>query len=55
LLAVFSSASSAEVEEVVTHEAFGAVGDGVRDDLPAICAAHESANSQGLPVKASGS
>ena len=39
LLAVFSSASSVEAEEVVTYEAFGAVGDGVHDDLPAICEA----------------
>ena len=30
---------------------FGAVGDGVHDDLPAICAAHEYANPHGLPVK----
>gem|GEM_PF-6827515 len=51
LLVVFSSASSAEAEEVVTYEAFGAAGDGVHDDLPAIREAHESANSQGLPVK----
>ena len=26
-------------ENVVTYEAFGATGDGVTDDLPAICAA----------------
>ena len=51
LLAVFSSASSVEAEEVVTYEAFGAVGDGVHDDLPAICEAHEYANARGLPVK----
>lgn len=35
----------------VTYEAFGAVGDGVTDDLPAICAAHAHANEQGLPVR----
>ncbi|MBX3051551.1 MAG: hypothetical protein KF753_08770 [Caldilineaceae bacterium] len=35
----------------VTYEDFGATGDGVSDDLPAICAAHEHANSHGLPVK----
>jgi len=51
LLAVLSSASSVEAEEVVTYEAFGAVGDGVQDDLPAICEAHEYANAHGLPVK----
>jgi hypothetical protein len=37
----------------VTYEAFGAVGDGVTDDLPAICAAHAYANEQRLPVKTS--
>ncbi len=36
---------------VVTYEAFGAVGDGVADDLPAICKAHEHANKQRLPVR----
>jgi hypothetical protein len=35
----------------VTYEAFGAVGDGVADDLPAICKAHEYANTHGLSVK----
>jgi hypothetical protein len=35
----------------VTYEAFGAVGDGVTDDLPAIVEAHAFANAQGLPVK----
>lgn len=37
--------------EVVTYEAFGAIGDGVNDDLPAICKAHEHANAHGLPVR----
>lgn len=36
----------------VTYEAFGAIGDGVADDLPAICAAHAHANAHGLPVRA---
>ncbi len=36
---------------IVTYEAFGAVGDGVGDDLPAICKAHEYANEHGLRVK----
>lgn len=36
---------------VVTYEAFGAVGDGVTDDLPAICKAHDHANKKGLPVR----
>ena len=35
----------------VTYEAFGAVGDGVADDLPAIVEAHAFANAHGLPVK----
>jgi len=35
----------------VSYEAFGAVGDGVADDLPAICATHEHANAHGLSVR----
>ena len=35
----------------VDYEAFGATGDGVTDDLPAICKAHEYANQNGLPVR----
>jgi hypothetical protein len=35
----------------VTYEAFGAVGDGRTDDLPAICKAHEHANENKLPVR----
>ena len=35
----------------VTYEEFGAAGDGVTDDLPAICAAHDYANEHGLPVR----
>ena len=38
-------------DNVVTYEAFGAVGDGVSDDLPAICRAHEYANAHGLSVR----
>ena len=34
----------------VTYEAFGALGDGKTDDLPAIVAAHAFANPRGLPV-----
>ncbi len=37
--------------KIVTYEAFGAVGDGEHDDLPAICKAHEYANEHGLSVK----
>ena len=35
----------------VTYETFGATGDGVTDDLPAICEAHEYANTRGLRVR----
>lgn len=35
----------------VSYEAFGAIGDGVADDLPAIVEAHAFANAHGLPVK----
>ncbi len=35
----------------VNYEAFGAVGDGVADDLPAIVEAHAFANAHDLPVK----
>jgi len=51
LFAVFSSAFPVEAETVVSYEDFGAVGDGVHDDLPAVCAAHQHANAHGLPVK----
>jgi hypothetical protein len=36
---------------VVTYEEFGAAGDGVTDDLPAICQAHDHANKLGLRVR----
>ena len=36
---------------VVTYEKFGAAGDGLTDDLPAICAAHDYANQNGRPVR----
>ena len=51
MLAIFPAMSSAEAGDVVTYEAFGAVGDGVHDDLPAIRKAHEHANAKGLPVR----
>ena len=38
--------------EVVRYAKFGAVGDGVTDDLDAIVRAHAFANQHGLPVKA---
>lgn len=36
----------------VTYEAFGAVGDGLTDDLAALVAAHDMANRLRLPVRA---
>ena len=39
-------------EKFVSYEDFGAVGDGVTDDMPAIVSAHEYANKNGLSVKA---
>ncbi|MBR3074757.1 MAG: hypothetical protein IKH11_03245, partial [Bacteroidales bacterium] len=38
----------------LTYEQFGAKGDGVADDFPAIIATHAAANIKGLPVKAAG-
>lgn len=38
-------------DKVVTYEAFGAVGDGKTDDLPAIRDAHAHANRHGLRVR----
>lgn len=40
------------MNEFITYEQFGAVGDGVTDDMPAIVKAHDEANRLGLPVKA---
>lgn len=37
---------------VITYEQYGAVGDGVHDDFPAVVAAHEAANAKGLRVRA---
>lgn len=45
------SAANAGGKAFVTYEDFGAVGDGVADDLPAIVAAHAHANQHGLPVR----
>ena len=36
----------------ITYEDFGAVGDGVHDDMEAIVRAHDYANECGLPVRA---
>jgi len=52
LSAPAASDSPAKPEpNVVTYEQFGAVGDGLTDDLPAIVEAHAFANERGLPVR----
>lgn len=38
--------------EYLTYEMFGAVGDGVQDDMPSIVKTHEEANRLQMPVKA---
>ena len=38
--------------EFLTYEMFGAIGDGIADDMPAIVRAHEEANRLALPVRA---
>jgi hypothetical protein len=48
---LLAAANLDAVTNAVTYEAFGAVGNGVADDLPAICKAHEYANTHGLPVR----
>jgi hypothetical protein len=45
------ASAAKENPDAVTYEAFGAVGDGITDDLPAIVAAHAHANERGLPVR----
>ncbi|MBE5761254.1 MAG: hypothetical protein E7334_04585 [Clostridiales bacterium] len=40
------------MKEYISYEMFGAIGDGVHDDMPAIKKAHEEAGKLGLPVKA---
>ena len=39
-------------KKYLTYEEFGAIGDGICDDLPAIVACHETANRTKTPVKA---
>ncbi len=41
----------ASTDRPVSYETFGAIGDGLADDLPAIVEAHAFANAHGLPVK----
>lgn len=49
--AAAQNAAPVPTDRPVSYEAFGAVGDGVADDLPAIVEAHAFANQHGLPVK----
>lgn len=51
LAAIFIGGSFAASANTVGYEQFGAKGDGVADDLPAIVKAHAHANEHGLPVK----
>jgi hypothetical protein len=44
--------SISENKDYVTYEEFGAKGDGIADDFPAIYAAHVYANEHGLTVRA---
>ena len=53
LLALTASIVSIQAKpKFITYEKYGAKGDGVTDDMPAIVAAHAAANEKGLPVKA---
>ena len=40
------------MQQFLTYEQFGAVGDGMTDDMPAIVRTHAAANRQNLPVRA---
>jgi hypothetical protein len=51
VFAATGSKSTVPTDRPVSYEAFGAVGDGMADDLPAIVEAHAFANAHGLPVK----
>ena len=51
-LSILAAATSLYAQEYITYEQFGAVGDGIHDDMDAIVAAHEAANAKGLPVRA---
>ncbi len=51
LAAIFIGGSFAASANTVGYEQFGAKGDGVADDLPAVVKVHAHANEHGLPVK----
>lgn len=50
-LPAVATAAAAFAGQFVSYEQFGAIGDGVHDDLPAICEAHAYANASNLPVR----
>ena len=52
LVACSIFAFSCGAPKYLTYEKFGAKGDGITDDFPAIIATHAAANEKGLPVKA---
>src|SRR4051812_14905873 len=47
---LLADAPTVPTDRPVNYESFGAKGDGVADDLPAIVEAHAFANAHGLPV-----
>jgi len=51
VVAATPASPAVPIDRLVSYEAFGAVGDGVTDDLPAIVAAHTFATTHGLPVR----
>ena len=52
LLLLVSAFACTEKVKYVYYSEYGAVGDGVTDDLDAIIRAHEAANEAGIPVRA---
>lgn len=52
ILLILAATGAASAQKYLNYEMFGAVGDGVHDDLDAIVATHEAANAKGLPVRA---
>lgn len=52
MLGLCHQSATAQNNEFITYEQFGAVGDGVHDDMDAIVAAHAVANERNLPVRA---
>ena len=51
MFAATETRTTVPTDQPVNYAAFGAVGDGVTDDLPAIVEAHAFANAHGLPVR----